>query len=763
LRKEEGPREATSGLESVRSILRPPHFKRRGQLKVRFKLKARERVSYKGVQFHSSNMSERGRGSNPNHDRIGRGRDYTGRGHQGGQGGGYNGLDRRANFGDSQRYGSSRRPSPGGHRRRSPSPGPRYGSSSSRPNSSQRTGHLSRREASGSPVTAASRAVSKVSMASEPAEVELIKGEDGHMYGVDTNTGQLARFTPGKEPRTADVYGSRTWSRDSREAQWEADDRDGRREGRGRKDRGRKEGGRRDRGGEDGACRDGGRGDGGREEGGRKDGGREDGGRKGVGCEDGGREDGGREDGARRDGAHGDGARGDGGREDGGREDGGRRDARGRDTGRDRHRSVARRARSKAAEEIYASIAAKKRKVEHTLQIHDPAEPRSDREGRKMVRASFWDEAIRRSTAMATRAAIQSFQASGITKDFRVLERKFSNIDSDEKGRWGLGRMVLDSAESQVEWVALLGSTSGENKIGAEIPLKGARSPKKPYQWTVAIPTDVFCGLGTDDKERAATLLQVLEADTSGALLTTECDVGRVFPVREGDKHWRTTMLLASHSWSAAAEEREGVIQGTLGTLTLNKKGNRGGSSREDPTNREEAANESDGSDVMEVVKDEGERKEQELLYGPDWFERDVEATKASLKKMMDICEEGGTERKINGAMAAAEAKKNLVMLRALEEWTDDDQRKAARELNRQFEISRATARKVINDRKRPSKGTQRVKKKEPSAVPPNNEAVSEASGLNTGGDTPKRQSSIAAHELNKEHKKPMEDEEEHN
>jgi hypothetical protein len=196
-----------------------------------------------------------------------------------------------------------------------------------------------------------------------------------------------------------------------------------------------------------------------------------------------------------------------------------------------------------------------------------------------MVRAWFWDEAIRRSTAIATRAAIQSFQVLGSTKDFKVLQQKFSNINADEKGRWGLGRMVLDSAESQVERVALLGRTSGENKIGAEIPSKGVRSPRKPHQCTVAIPTDVFGGLGTDDKERALTLLQVLEANTSGALLTTECDVGRVFPVREWDKHWRTTMLLASHSWSAAAEERECVLQGMLGTLTLNTKGNKGRSS----------------------------------------------------------------------------------------------------------------------------------------------------------------------------------------
>jgi hypothetical protein len=47
---------------------------------------------------------------------------------------------------------------------------------------------------------------------------------------------------------------------------------------------------------------------------------------------------------------------------------------------------------------------------------------------------------------MATRAAIQSFQVSSTTKDFKVLERKFSNTIADEKGRWGLGRMVLDSA-----------------------------------------------------------------------------------------------------------------------------------------------------------------------------------------------------------------------------------------------------------------------------------------------------------------------------
>jgi hypothetical protein len=200
----------------------------------------------------------------------------------------------------------------------------------------------------------------------------------------------------------------------------------------------------------------------------------------------------------------------------------------------------------------------------------------------------------------------------------------FSNTIADEKGRWGLGRMVLDSAESQVAWVAILGGTSGENKIGAEITSKGVRSPRKPHQWTVAIPTDVFGGLGTDDKERALTLLQVLEADTSGALQTTECDVGRVFPVSEGSKHWRTTMLLASHSWSAAAEERECVIQGTLGTLTLNKKGNKGRSS-----------------------------------------------------------------------------------------------------------------------------------------IPPNNEAVRQESGLNKGGETPKRQSSVAASQLNKEHKRPMGDEEE--
>jgi hypothetical protein len=250
------------------------------------------------------------------------------------------------------------------------------------------------------------------------------------------------------------------------------------------------------------------------------------------------------------------------------------------------------------------------------------------------------------------------------------------------------------------------------------------------------------------------TLLQVLEADTSGALLTTECDVGRVFPAREGDKHWRTTMLLASHSWSAAAEVREGVIQGTLGTLTLNKKGNRGKSSGDGATKMEEAASESDGSNVVEVVRDEGERKDKELLYGPDWFDRDVEAAKASIKKMMDICEEGGTERKITGAITGAEAKKNYVMLRALEDWTDDDQKKAARELNRQFEITRATARKVINDRKRPSKGTLKVKKKKTSPVPPNNEAMREASGLSKGGETPKRQPSVAAAELNKKPKK---------
>jgi hypothetical protein len=92
-----------------------------------------------------------------------------------------------------------------------------------------------------------------------------------------------------------------------------------------------------------------------------------------------------------------------------------------RDAAFDRHWSGAQKARSKAAEEIYASIAAKKRKAEYTVQIYDPREPRCDREGRKMVRASFWDEAIRRATAIATRAAIQSFQGSGISKDFKVL------------------------------------------------------------------------------------------------------------------------------------------------------------------------------------------------------------------------------------------------------------------------------------------------------------------------------------------------------
>jgi hypothetical protein len=228
----------------------------------------------------------------------------------------------------------------------------------------------------------------------------------------------------------------------------------------------------------------------------------------------------------------------------------------------------------------------------------------------------------------------------------------------------------------------------------------------------VAIPTDVFSGLGKDDKERALTLLQVLEADTSGALLTTECDVGRVFPVREEDKHWRSTMLLASHSWSAAAEEREGVIQGTLGTLRLNKKGNRGKSSGDGATNIEEAASKSDGFDVVEVVRNKGERKDKELLYSPDWFDRDVEAAKAFIKKMMDICEDGGTERKITGAITSAKAKTNSVMLRALEDWTNDDQKKAARELNRPFEVTGAMARKVIYDRKRPPKGTLQVKKR---------------------------------------------------
>jgi hypothetical protein len=202
--------EGRTELYVTRSILRPPHFKRFGQVKVRFKLNShRDGGFYKRVQFHSSSNGL-GRGSNPNYDRIG-----------GGDGRKESDIERY--HGESQIYGLSRRlhtrsPSP---RRRSPSLGPRR-------------------------------------------------------YG----------------------------------AQWNNQDR-----------------------------------------------------------------------------RH---------------KDGGMESGRERDAACDRHRSGARKTRSKASEEIYATIAAKKRKAEYTLQIYDPREPRCYRKGRKMVRASFWDEAIRRSTAMAT-------------------------------------------------------------------------------------------------------------------------------------------------------------------------------------------------------------------------------------------------------------------------------------------------------------------------------------------------------------------------